>query len=626
MRPGRGDRRAGAAAGMAAALSLFAAAAGAADAPGTVIQDPSYGEVLFHFYQRDDFTALTHLLAARAEGRVSHHDMEAELLLGGLYLAYGQHREAGQIFARLLDRAPTAAVRDRAWFYLGKVRYQRGLYPEAVTAFQQVGEELPDGLAAERRLLLAQSYMALAQYDDAARVLAAARAPDDWQAYGQYNLGVALVRLGRLDEGAGVLDQVGSLAVRAPELQGLRDKANLALGYAYLQAERPADAKTVLQRVRLRGPFSNKALLGVGWADALQANYRAALTPWLALRDRDLLDGAVQESLLAVPYAFGKLDAHGSAVDRYLEALDAFDAEMGRLDGAITRARDGRLVPALLREDDPDIGRWYWQLKDLQDSDDTRYLYHLVANHEFQDGLRNYRDLQFLAGHLDEWRDKLAAFNDMIDTRQQAYEQRLPAIEARLATVDFDGLRARRDAAAARLEHIEATRDVAGLASPEQAAAWERLQALEGSAAWQAPAAASARDKHRLLQGLLLWDLDRDYQYRLWQERRELAALDTAVARAEDSLAQLRAARDRVPAELAAYRARLAALAPRLDGMQAQVAAVLGDQQGDLQRLAVRELEAQKDRLATYRVQARFALATIYDRANATASRAGEAP
>jgi hypothetical protein len=38
------------------------------------------------------------------------------------------------------------------------------------------------------------------------------------------------------------------------------------------------------------------------------------------------------------------------------------------------------------------------------------------------------------------------------------------------------------------------------------------------------------------------------------------------------------------------------------------------------------ELEAQKERLATYRVQARFALATIYDRANATAAERGEMP
>ena len=41
--------------------------------------------------------------------------------------------------------------------------------------------------------------------------------------------------------------------------------------------------------MRLEGPFSNKALLGVGWADAEMDNYQRALVPWMELRSRDLL-------------------------------------------------------------------------------------------------------------------------------------------------------------------------------------------------------------------------------------------------------------------------------------------------------------------------------------------------
>jgi hypothetical protein len=42
-------------------------------------------------------------------------------------------------------------------------------------------------------------------------------------------------------------------------------------------------------------------------------------------------------------------------------------------------------------------------------------------------------------------------------------------------------------------------------------------------------------------------------------------------------------------------------------------------QRGFLQKIAVGELQAQKQRLDTYTIQARFALATIYDRASTTA-------
>ena len=68
--------------------------AGEADRESSGVQDLAYGEVLFHFFQDDYFSALTRLLAAQARGELTHHATEAELLLGGLYLSYGQHRLA----------------------------------------------------------------------------------------------------------------------------------------------------------------------------------------------------------------------------------------------------------------------------------------------------------------------------------------------------------------------------------------------------------------------------------------------------------------------------------------------------------------------------------------------------
>src|SRR5690606_9904366 len=118
-----------------------------------------------------------------------------------------------------------------------------------------------------------------------------------WAGYARYNLGVALVRLGRTSDGAAMLERVGTMPFDPLDEAGasLRDKANLALGFAWLQAGQAALAKPSLQRVRLSGPFSTKALLGVGWADAELADHRAALVPWLELKERSLLDAAVQE-------------------------------------------------------------------------------------------------------------------------------------------------------------------------------------------------------------------------------------------------------------------------------------------------------------------------------------------
>jgi TolA-binding protein len=610
---------------LAACAAGSIAIAGTKTKPGVEINDLHYGEVLFHFYQDDEFTALTHLLAAREAGRVQHHSAEAELLLGGLYLSYGQHTKAGEIFDRLLTDNVNPAVRDRAWFYLGKVRYQRGWYSQAIDAFANVGGELPRILNAERQMLLAQSYMGQGRFADAAEVLQSGDGPEDWLAYVRYNLGVALVRLGRLEDGAMLLDRVGRLYSGDEELRALSDKANLAMGYAYLQNDNAEQAKMVLERVRLHGPFSSKALLGVGWANVMREDYRGALDPWLELQDRDLLDSAVQESLLAVPYAFSRLGADGSAADFYMTAMQQFDAEMASLDAAIQRTRSGELIPALLQQDASELGRWHWQLEELPVTDDSRYLYHLIANHEFQDGLRTYRDLVALDEHLAQWQEKLGAYNDMIDTRALAYDQRLPAVENRLAEIELTELQSQRDKLVAKFTDISQSRNIVGLANEREARLWSQLEVAAQNPAWSLEQSRTAREKHRILKGALLWDLDREYKYRLWQQQRSIAELDEALSVAHDFRERTNAARKTVPQWLDEYAGRVDTLAPRIDAMQAKIGTLLGRQQQQLQVLVTREFSAQKERLATYRVQARFALATIYDRATVAASDASGA-
>ncbi len=42
----------------------------------------------------------------------------------------------------------------------------------------------------------------------------------------------------------------------------LKDRANLALGFAYLQAKNPQQARVALERVRLSGPYSKQGAAG----------------------------------------------------------------------------------------------------------------------------------------------------------------------------------------------------------------------------------------------------------------------------------------------------------------------------------------------------------------------------
>src|SRR3989442_558926 len=324
---------------LAAVLAVLAAAPAPAarhDAeklPVTRIRDLHYGDALFYFYQDEEFEALTRLLAYEHWNRVPHHLDEAQLLEGGLYLSLGMHNEAGERFARLLtDEVPTG-VRNRAWFYVAQVWYARGYLEKADAALRKVNGRMSPELEAQKELLFGNVLMHEGRYDEAIRMLSLWREPEGgrriWSGYARFNLGVALVRNGRLADADPFLTAVGSMIATTPELLALKDRASLALGFAYLQANQPARARSALARVRLNGPYSNKALLGAGWALASLGDYQGALTPWMELRSRDLLDAAVPETYLPVPYPFPNLNPHPQSAQDHEDPPNSFRSRSG---------------------------------------------------------------------------------------------------------------------------------------------------------------------------------------------------------------------------------------------------------------------------------------------------------
>jgi len=590
-----------------------------------VVQDPQYGEVLFYFYQEDYFPALVRLLAAKEQERLTHHADEAELLLGGMYLSYGHHLEAAEIFERLLADNVDADIRDRTWFFLAKIWYQRGYLDKAQEALSYIQGDLPEHIQREALMLDAQILLDAGEYDVAIAKLQNWNGRTEWASYAKFNIGVALVRSGRVDAAAKLLNDLGEMDPFNEELTSLRDKANLALGYALLQDGQPYAAKSPLQRVRLEGPFSNKALLGVGWADAEMDNYDRALVPWMELRGRDLLDSAVQESMLAIPYAMAKLDSISQAADHYLNAIEAFYEESNRLDRTIDHIESGEFFDEFIANDPLDSTGWYWRLEELPEGPEARYLFHLLATHEFQEGLKNYRDLSYLYRNLDTWQQNIDVYANMLETRLEAYAERLPRVEESLASADIDGMVTRKLEFDSTMNNIEESHDWLALATKSEFDTWGEITGLESTPALHAdiPEAAEVSDKISLLKGVLQWQLERDFKDRLWRIRRDLRLTGEALVDTQRSRRQIDETMRQEPLRFENLSARVQDLSPRIEGIKMRVEDALSRQRGFLQSIATGELQAQKDRLDIYTIQARFALAAIYDIA-ATAGEASE--
>src|SRR5258706_12885591 len=305
------------------ACAAMVAAGGARADERHAVADPHFGEVLFYFFQEDYFSALTRLMAAQHLARVPHHVEEAELLRGGMLLSYGLHLEAGRIFQALMDAGAPPSVRDRAWFYLAKIRYQRGYVAEAEDAIARVRNHLPGDLQDERLVLHAVLLLRRQQYQEAIAMLRQTSRRSGWAAYGHYNLGVALILAGEPDPGVELLDEIGRDPARGEERAALRGKANVPLAYAFLQGGAPARAEPYLERVRLNGLVSNKALLGLGWAHASLNEYERALAPCMELTDRPAADTAGQGTAAARAGGPGELRAVRPAPPPYQTALRA---------------------------------------------------------------------------------------------------------------------------------------------------------------------------------------------------------------------------------------------------------------------------------------------------------------
>ena len=616
--------------------------------PQRVVKAPHYGDTLFYFYQTRYFTAVTNLMVSQHFERLPTHEDDAEILRGGLYLSYGLHKEAGEIFAQLIERGAPPAIRDRAWFYLAKIRYQRGLLAEAEDAVNRITHWLTPELEEERILLKANLLMAREEYAGAAKELEQVKSKTGGALYARFNLGVALIKSGDAARGTAMLDELGKVPAATEEYRSLRDKANLAIGFSALQTNQPEQAKAYLERVRLNGMLANKALLGFGWASAALKEPKAALVPWTELSAREPVDAAVLEAKLAVPYAFAELGAFAQALDRYKDAIAIFERENTDLDESITAIRSGKLLAGLLERNPGDEMGWFWNITELPEMPHAGHLAQVLAQHEFQEAFKNYRDLQFLSRNLTHWQESLGALNDMLVNRRTAFKERLPLVQEKERSLNIAELEKRRDQAANDLAAAELDGDGVALADARERDLLERFERvrklLERMGSEPDPEVEAQRhpdfylvivretsqsklaERFRRVAGALTWQLSDAFAGRLWDAKKSLREIDNGLVEAREHDAALTRAQAEEPARFDQLGARIAELDQRLRAMTPRVTTLMAEQQEYVQDLAVAALEQQKERLANYGTQARFAVAQIYDRARVAKEGSNAAP
>jgi hypothetical protein len=591
------------------------------------LKDLYFGEALYQAYQEEWFAAIGRLdtelqqfhgLDEPQLDTLFAHRGEAEFSVGDFELAYRMHHRAGRAITAVIEGDVEEQVRNEAIFRLARIYFQKDQPEMALHVIGRIKGAVPVKIHDDLAFLRAQILMANGRHAEAVRILKDIQGAKSLEGFATYNLGIALLKNGNQQEGRQYLDRTGQISSSRNDTLAIKDKSNLVLGYKLLEEKRHEAAKNTLDRVRLQGPFSNRALLGSGWADASLERYDRALVPWSILSKREVTDPAVQEAMLAVPYAYGKLKVHSKAALMYGSALEAFGAEIDKLSASIKSIREGNFLDALVREELKQDANWVVKLRNLPETPETYYLLELMASHDFQESLKNYLDLEQLRRKLVVWMDDLDAFEEIIRHRRVYYQPLLPDIDKEFRRLDSQ-MRLRleqRDRIGQRLQAMLVAPRPDYLATANERIFSEQITALEqklASRGGEVPV--EIRERIKRLKGTILWKIHTEYDHRLTVTHKNYRELNQLVERLKEQYTAFVRTRQAATQSFEGYDEVIRWQRLRIQNAEEQVKSLMARQGHLLENMAVSELSKRRERLDDFQIKARFALADSYDRA-----------
>lgn len=322
--------------------------------------------------------------------------------------------------------------------------------------------------------------------------------------------------------------------------------------------------------------------------------------------------------MLAVPYAYGKLNIYGRSAVLYGKALDAFGKEVDKLGASIKSVQEGKFLQALTREELKQDSDWVVKLRSLPEAPETYYLLELMASHDFQESLRNYLDLNELQKKLAAWEGDLDAFEDIIRQRRAYYQPLLPGIDRAFRELDSQ-MRLRleqRDRVRKRLQAMLTAPRPDYLATAEERIARENIGRLEQALAANGGAAPEEiRDRISRLRGVLVWNIRTEYDQRLTDAFKHLLDLNEAVDRLKKQYNAFVRTRQAATQSYEGYDDVIRRQRTLIAAAKEKVKVLTARQGNVLETMAVNELTRRRERLEQFQITARYAIADSYDRA-----------
>lgn len=583
-----------------------------------------FGEVMFDFYNSRNLRATTNLLMARDAGLFSARDDYADVILGNLYTNYGLFDSAEKIFAGLTKRDILAKTRNETWFRTAQLQYNQGRHDEAARILENQISGLPPAIEKERVVMLGNIYIERGEYQKAADLLANVKADDVLGAYAIYNAGVAFIRAGEQERGLPLLKRVRDLPPGDEETNALKDRAALAIGFTWLQKNNNDFARESLLTIRMDGPFTNQAMLGLGYANYQRGDFKKALPLWLELLQRNTSDTTVQEALMLAPRAYEELKALPQALFGYRYAADTLRGELKKVERTIIRVRENDWLDSLTPETnknnavlaaDPLAPVTNYTPANIPEAP---YLYSLFASNVFSEDYKLYLDLKRTEKLVDYWRDQVPVYQNLLTehrSRLAPLRPKIDEISARRAR-DIETLRTRIDPLQARIETAIRNNDLEQTATIAQLDQLDRARAIEAQLARGAatPQNAAQRERLRHVKGLIIWDIAVTATAQQQQALKDIEILRSDLDMAQLHIEALQKLRSDIDYRMGPeYDRKLAIYAQRLQMVKEDVATRLTKQTVALQNQALLVLAENRRNLGMQLAETHLSIARLQD-------------
>lgn len=592
-----------------------------------VQKDIFFAESLYYAFQGKHFDAISKLDAELDQfyaldnpelDPFNQQINNVEFSVGSFELAYRMHQRAGRAIKAILESSLSQKIRNEAAYRLAKIYYEKNQPINALHILQKIQGDMPQDLYQDEIYLRAQVLILSADFAQAIALLKTIKNQPKYRGFALYNLGIAYIQNGQKSKGLAALDQLGQMNSDDQVILALKDKVNLMLANRLMSDKSPQLAKPYFNRVRLNGPFAERALLGAGWVNLSMGQYKRALVPWRILQQREVTNEAVQESMLALPYAYGQLHFYGQAALSYGAAMTRFASEIDRLQAAIKSVRKGHFLNAILQKQATGDSHWLDDLGQLPTSAETRYLMTLMASHDFQQSLLNYQDLAQLRARLNYWLASLDVYLEMIEIRRAYYQPLLPALEKQFKKLDAKiRLRlAQRDRLNNRLKSMVIARRPDYLANIHERHVLDKLNKMKLYLDNHVDKnTAEIAQRMARLEGVVYWNINTAYDDRLTSAYTQMQQLDVYINKLNQAYESFVRTRQAATQSYQGYDLTIRQLKTRIKESQYKVKSIMARQGRLMENMAINEFQRRRNQLEDYQIKARFALAESYDRA-----------